>query len=214
MQTHGKPKSDGCNLWQGWKKVWRGVWYSLSFEGAVGALLDYFDMLLSCLLQDKEGGSVVAGGLVKFISTYEFLAVSHLMADVMGIVCRVCRVFQREDLTFSVVKEVLDPACSAILGMELSPGHRLESFLAQVPSSADDSGEFIFGGNVMRYSSSQSSHFEKLKVDFIDQLVANLQSRFPSQEVFHSLSIFDTQLIPSSESGLTFLWKGSGWFLV
>lgn len=172
----------------------------LSFEGAVGALLDNFDMLLSCLLQDKEGGNVVAGGLVKFISTYEFLAVSHLMADVMGIVCRVSRVFQREDLTFSVVKEVIDPACSAILGMKLSPGPRLESFLAQVPSSADDSGEFIFGGNVMRYSSSQSSHFDKLKVDFIDQLVANLQSRFPSQEVFHSLSIFDTQLIPCADS--------------
>ena len=29
------------------------------------------------------------------------------------------------------------------------------------------------GGNVMRYSSSQNSHFEKLKVDFIYQLVAN-----------------------------------------
>ena len=31
-------------------------------------------------------------------------------------------------------------------------------------------------------------------------MVANLQSRFPSQEVFHSLSIFDTQLIPSADS--------------
>ena len=36
------------------------------------------------------------------------------------------------------------------------------------------------GGNVMRYSSNQNSHFEKLKVDFIDQLVANFQSMFPS----------------------------------
>ena len=36
------------------------------------------------------------------------------------------------------------------------------------------------GGNVMRYSSSQNSHFEKLTVDFIDQLVANLYSMFPS----------------------------------
>ena len=34
----------------------------------------------------------------------------------------------------------------------------------------------INGGNVMRYSSSQNSHFEKVKVDFIDQLVANFQS--------------------------------------
>lgn len=135
-------------------------------------------------MQDKEGSNVLAAGLVKFISTCAFRAVSHLMVDVMGIVCRVSRVFQREELTFSVVKEVLDPACSAILGMKLSPGPRFESFLAQVPSSADDSGEFIFGGNIMRYSSSPSSHFEKLKVDFIDQLVANLQSRFPSQEVF------------------------------
>jgi hypothetical protein len=36
------------------------------------------------------------------------------------------------------------------------------------------------GGNVMRHSSSQNSHFEKLTVDFIDQLVANLYSMFPS----------------------------------
>jgi hypothetical protein len=36
------------------------------------------------------------------------------------------------------------------------------------------------GGNVMRYSSSQNSHFEKVKVDFIDQLVANFRSMFPS----------------------------------
>lgn len=28
----------------------------------------------------------------------------------------------------------------------------------------------------MRYSSSQNSHFEKVNVDFIDQLVANFQS--------------------------------------
>ena len=110
------------------------------------------------MLQDKEDGNVVAGDLVKFISTNEFLAVSHLMADVLGIVCRVSMVFQRKDLTFSVLNEVLDPACSAILGMKLFPGPRLESFLAQVPSSADDSGEFIFC-NAMRYSSSQSSHF-------------------------------------------------------
>ena len=34
----------------------------------------------------------------------------------------------------------------------------------------------INGGNVVRYSSSQNSHFEKVKVDFIDQLVANFRS--------------------------------------
>ena len=45
------------------------------------------------------------------------------------------------------------------------------------------------GGNVMSYSSSQNSHFEKLKVDFNDKLVANLQRVVPSQEVFQSLSI-------------------------
>lgn len=33
--------------------------------------MDDSDMLLSCLLQDKEGGNVMAGGLVKFISTLQ-----------------------------------------------------------------------------------------------------------------------------------------------
>jgi hypothetical protein len=49
------------------------------------------------------------------------------------------------------------------------------------------------GGNVMRYSSSQNSQFEKLKLKLIFyELVANLQSMFPSQEVSPNLSIFIT----------------------
>jgi hypothetical protein len=73
-------------------------------------------------------GNIVACGLVKFISTFEFLAVSHLVADVMGIVCGVSRVFQNEDLTFTVVKEALGPACSAILYMKSSAGPMLVLF--------------------------------------------------------------------------------------
>jgi hypothetical protein len=58
------------------------------------------------------------------------------------------------------------------------------------------------GANVMRYSSSQNSQFEKLKLKLIFyELVANLQSMFPSQEVFHSLSIFITT-IASFVSGI------------
>ena len=171
----------------------------LSFEGAVGALLDNFDMMVSCL-HDDETGNVIAGSLVKFMCTFEFLAVCHLMADIMGIVCRVSRTFQREDLTFTVVRETLDPACSAITGFKSAPGPRLESFLSKVPSNVEETGQFEFGGNVLKFTSSQKSRFESLKLEFIDKLVANLHNRFPSQEVFQGLSIFDPKLIPSSGS--------------
>ncbi|CAC5413209.1 DAW1 [Mytilus coruscus] len=169
----------------------------LSFEGAVSSLLHNFDILIGCLLVDEEGGNIVAGGLVGFIYTSEFLAVSHFMGDVMGIVCRVSRVFQREDLTFSVVKDVIDPACAAILGMKSTAGPRLESFLPEIPSEVQDSGNFLFDGNLIKDSSSHRSNFESLRVKFSDQLVLNLQSCFPSQQIFQSLSIFDPQFVPS-----------------
>ncbi|XP_071168230.1 zinc finger protein 862-like [Mytilus edulis] len=172
----------------------------LSFEGSVSSLLHNFDILIGCLLVDEEGGNIVAGGLVRFISTYEFLAVSHFMGDVMGIVCRVSRVFQREDLTFSVIKDVIDPAYAAILGMKSTAGPKLESFLSEVPSEVQESGNFLFGGNLIKDSPSQRSNFESLRVKFIDQLVLNLQSRFPSQQIFQSLSIFDPQFVPSAGS--------------
>jgi hypothetical protein len=125
----------------------------LSFEGVVGALLQNIDILVGCFLSDEEGGNIVACGLVKFISTFEFLAVSHLVADVMGIVCGVSRVFQKEDLTFTVVKEALGPACSAILYMKSSAGPMLQSFLDKVPSDVEESGQFLFNGNLIKYSS-------------------------------------------------------------
>ncbi|CAG2224915.1 unnamed protein product [Mytilus edulis] len=122
------------------------------------------------------------------------------MGDVMGIVCRVSRVFQREDLTFSVIKDVIDPACAAILGMKSTAGPELESFLSEVPSEVQESGNFLFGGNLIKDSPSQRSNFESLRVKFIDQLVLNLKSRFPSQQIFQSLSIFDPQFVPSAGS--------------
>jgi hypothetical protein len=51
----------------------------LSFEGVVGAFLQNIDILVGCFLSDEEGGNIVACGLVKFISTFEFLAVSNVL---------------------------------------------------------------------------------------------------------------------------------------
>jgi hypothetical protein len=68
----------------------------------------------------------------------------------MGIVCGVSRVFQKEDLTFTVVKEALGPACSAILDMKSSSGPMLQSFLDKVPSDVEESGQFLFNGNLLK----------------------------------------------------------------
>ena len=135
-------------------------------------------------------------------SLLEFLAVSHFMADVMSIVCRVSRVFLWEDLTFSVVKGVIDHVCAAILGMKTTVGPRLEYFLSQVPSEVQDSSNFLFGGNLNKDSATQRSNFESHRVKFIDHLVLNFQGCFPSQQMFQSLSIFGSQCFPSSSQKL------------
>ena len=65
-----------------------------SFDGAVQANLTNYDPLVSALISDAESDPI-AKGILRFITTYLFLASTHLLADVLPALSRLSKLFQK-----------------------------------------------------------------------------------------------------------------------
>ena len=71
------------------------------FDGAVQALLTNLDPLMSALISDSDSDPV-ARGILKFITTFKFLATLHLLADIPPVLARLSKGFQRQCVTEGV----------------------------------------------------------------------------------------------------------------
>ena len=71
----------------------------LSFEGAVEAILANVDPLMAGLISDSESDPT-AKGILTFISTFQFLATTHFLADVLAVLSRLSKMFQRQCVDF------------------------------------------------------------------------------------------------------------------
>ena len=148
----------------------------LSFDGAVQAILTNLDPLMSALISDAESDPV-AKGILKFITTFTFLASTHLLADVLPVLSRLSKLFQRQCIDFAAVSDGVEAAISALEGFKANSGPRLTSFLSEITEKASD--YFYFHDQRISDGLAQRRLFLSSKEKFIDKLTENLRSRFP-----------------------------------
>ncbi|MGH0122853.1 UNVERIFIED_CONTAM: hypothetical protein FKN15_008560 [Acipenser sinensis] len=166
------------------KEVCETRW--LSLEGSVQSVLENLDSLMAALMEDKQQpGNALASGLLKLIGTYEFIAVVHFMADVMGVIGILCRTFQKQDIDFSYVSMALSSTLSALEELKMASGKNLQNFKSTVP--AEPNGTFEWSGHVIKDSQEQRAKFSKLKTQFLDNLCENIHKRFECREIFSAL---------------------------
>ena len=177
------------------EKIFQQVFHTrwLSFDGAVQAVLTNLDPLLSALISDSSSDPT-AKGILTFITTFLFLATTHLLADVLLILARLSKTFQRQCIDFTVVSDSVLAAISAIHGFKHSPGPRLVKFMSDVPSNPGEC--FYFKEQRISDSASQRHQFNANKEAFIDKLIENLRSRFPDSGSLSAFAIFDPQKLP------------------
>ena len=108
----------------------------LSFEGAVEAILVNLDPLMAALISDSESDPT-ARGLLTFISTFQFLATTHFLADVLAVLSRLSKIFQRQCVDFTAVSDGVESTVSALNSFQITPGPRLQKFLTSIPSDSD-----------------------------------------------------------------------------
>ena len=106
----------------------------LSFDGAVQAILTNLEALISALISDNATDPT-AKGILTFITTFQFLASTHLLCDVLPTLTRLSKTFQRQCVDFSAIADTVQAAIGAIEGFKHAPGPRLAGLLSDVPDT-------------------------------------------------------------------------------
>lgn len=136
-----------------------------------------------------ESNDPIANGLVKQISSYTFLAVTHLLYDVLNELTRLSKVFQKDSLDYSVITPSVNATIATISSMKSNPGPALKEFLDHIVTSGD-----IAEGHTLRVSTSDPQTFERLRQSFLAEVVVSLIS---------AMSILDPQNLPNDEDELS-----------
>ena len=165
----------------------------LSFNGAVQAILSNYDPLVSALIGDGQSDPI-ANGILKFITTFLFLATTHLLADILPALSRLSKLFQKQCVDFAAVYYGVEACVTALEGFKENPGPRLAQFVDDI--QAEPGNSFYFHDHKISDSISQRQQFASIKGRFLDQLIENLKSRFPDNDTLYSFSILDPQSLP------------------
>ena len=164
-----------------------------SFDGAVQAILFNYDPLVSALIGDAQSDPI-AKGVLKFITTYLFVASTHLLSDVLPTLSRLSKLFQKQCVDFAATYYGVEACVTPLEGFKTTPGQRLAQFVGEIQTEPGDS--FYFRDHKITDSPTQRDQFCSIKEKFLDQLIDNLKSRFPDSGTLHSFSIFDPQNLP------------------
>ena len=156
------------------KQVFHTRW--LSFEGSVRAVCDNYSPLVSVLSEDQGAR---AQGLLKCISNYKFLYVSHFLADILKPLSILCKGFQSSTIDFTSVSTSLQYTAGEVMRLtESKQGKMLKCFKTSVPDAVSEVGNFEFHGHIIKDSEKQRVESEKCCVQFGQKLLENLRERF------------------------------------
>ena len=99
----------------------------LSFEGSVSAIIASLDPLYTVLIEDS-GSDPTAKGILRFISTFSFLATTYLLADILPVLARLSKRFQRSLVDFTAVSDGVSITTSTLATFKSTPGPNLATF--------------------------------------------------------------------------------------
>jgi len=119
-------------------------------------------------------------GYYNEVIQHDFVGATYLLMDVLSIISKLCLVFQKKDLDVSMVEVHVDH-CFAEL-QKLKEGKLGRStYLDQLKSdiTKDSQGKMMFKGN---HPLKGNNNIDLIKVNFIDKIVENLNTRFPKEE--------------------------------
>ena len=153
----------------------------LSFDGALQALLQNYDSLVSMFLEESSGKALC---LHKPITCYKFLYAAHYYADVMDHLSRLSKMYQQRDLDFTDVNPATIQSIRDL--KESKTGATLRKFLLSAPGTPTEGDDglttFQFGPHTVRDGPQQRKEAQSACDSFSDFVIQNLQERFSSTD--------------------------------
>ena len=129
--------------------------------------------------------------------TFSFLATTYLLADILPVLARLSKRFQRSQVDFTTVTDGVSITTSTLATFKSTPGPKLEKFLSQVPATPSSSQSFFYMGHKISDSQKQGDDFDRNRRNLNDTLVDNLKSQFPDSGIVSAFSILDPLNLPS-----------------
>ena len=155
----------------------------LSHGKAVTAVRRCLPSLITTLEQEAVN-NLTATGLVKTVMTYEFVACTYLLSDILPSLNRLSLIFQRKDLDFLII-------------------HSTISFLESLKTNDGPMmNQKHLKRNVMPSTSILLGRKQKISKEWSlsPTLTVYVKSRFPHLDILDAFQIFNPELLPSSES--------------
>ena len=169
----------------------------LSFEGAVDAIAVSIDPLFTLLIEDSASDPT-AKGILKFVTTFSFLATTYLLADILPVLARLSKRFQRSQVDFTTVTDGVSVTMATLSAFKTTPGPKLTDFLNKVPAPSPTSQSFYYHGHCISDSKKQHDDFASNRRNLINKINDNLKSRFPDGGLIGSFAVLDPQNLPLS----------------
>ena len=87
----------------------------------------------------KPFSMMIAKGLTKQISSFQFIATTNLLCNILDIITRLSKIFHSASVNFSIIHPMVNAAVQAVQAIKVSPGPHLASFLDEIAdgTSAD-----------------------------------------------------------------------------
>ena len=145
-------------------------------------------------------GNPVPDGLLRQIKTYKFVAIMHMMKDVLPIVDRLSKSFQIENISLATIKPKVTGAKLRLVALRDTPGEMEECFdreFTQARTYKDHTLSYCGQNNTEAYKA--------VRAGFIQELITNLENRFPENDldVLSSFSgVFEAQKYPQADREL------------
>jgi hypothetical protein len=142
--------------------------------------------------QDQEGDPT-AIGTHRYITTYRFLALTHLVKDILSVITKLSLKFQLTDIDVSVIQLKVISTIDALDNMKSQDGPCLQDFTKAFANA--DYVLYNVTDNV-----SQRSSFDLARKEFIGALKKNLLERFLDTAILSAFKILFPKPYPSSVS--------------
>ena len=163
------------------KKPTQVRWLS-TFE-AVEAIYSAWTLLILSLeheaASNNSEGAAKARGMVRKIKSFVFLATTCFLRDVLGLITKCSKVFQKDIIDIDQMQTMLEATVAAIKDMKENPGGHLEELMSHMETNDCEHR----GTRVGDFTEAQKNRFNGIKDKMIDNIVAQVEERFPENDM-------------------------------
>lgn len=144
------------------------------------------------------------------LTEYKFLAVLHILMDILPSVATLSMVLQKKDIDIAAVNPALDGLKDKIKLAKKGKTHYQSEFVQKIEKKKDKEGKtskIVFKGHVLDFGKNlkdTSKEIDEIRVAFCENLLKNIDDRFPKEAVsvasaFHVLGMRPLSFLSDEE---------------